>query len=403
MRARTPCKVLLAGARSLPQFAPRRYDSTTSDPSPSASTWQPILPPGTSPAYDAALKYLDNHKTSLLAKIDQIKASPDLSAAQLSSIDALEVEAYVNDPSHRRRFRQTKGVGEFGRPIVRHLAEKAWKKEGGLDLIMGRVFQNKVVPDVLPDIPPTNPLTLSIPQGTVAPALVMQSSTFEQPPRLTFQMFQHPSPPTPSQPSPSALYSLMMVDSDSPDHETRSYAERLHYLKTNIPLSVTAGQVNLFESQGDEVVAWEPPAPPKGSGRHRYIFVLVRQSQKVEIPTPERSDFRLRSYLSTLGDGAGSVVGITLFRSEWTENDNAYINRIWRDVRGVSDGAPVYKPAPKEEKYGKPLNALGQRAAALRQRAWERSLAEYESVGLAEGMREVTESLEREVEEENLQ
>lgn len=272
---------------------------------------------------------------------------------------------------------------------MRHLAERRWKKQGGLDLIMGRIYQNKVVPDVLPDLAPSNPLTLSVPAGIVEPGLTIDVKSLESPPVLHYQPFQHPAYPTPSDPHPSALYTLVALDPDTPNTTRHGYTQRLHYLKTNIPLSVVSGQTALIqEAGGNEIVGWEPHAPAPKTQKHRLIFVLLRQTNDSRVSGDTariselteaipRENFNLRSLMATFGFQLDSVVGVNLVRSEWTEENKEYVDKIWRDFRGIPE-APAFKEVSREVLYGRPPSSIQRRATELREKAWQRSLEEYE-------------------------
>jgi large subunit ribosomal protein L35 len=291
--------------RSCSHFA-IRYNSTapsssagTGNPSSSTTPWSPALPQGQHKAYDESLTYLHSLRDSLLSRISALKALPNPTPKQLRKIEALEVEAHVNDPSTRHIFRETRSAGLMDRPVIRHLAERKWKKEGGLDLIMGRVYQNKVVPDVIPDLAPTSPLTLQIKDGVIEPGIYLEPSKLEHPPRITWQCFQHPSLPSSLSDTPSAMYTLLTIDPDVPDSQNHTFSERIMSLKVDIPLSVVDGQVDLLsDTRGKEVFTWEPPAPPKGTDPHRYVTLLIRQSPSFIAPSiTSRESFSTRDFL----------------------------------------------------------------------------------------------------------
>lgn len=261
-------------------------------------------------------------------------------------------------------------------PVIRHLAERRWKKEGGLDLIMGRVYQNKVVPDLVPDLGPTSPLTITIDSTLVVePGLPVRPWKLDNPPRITFQPFSHPSQPTPGDPNPTGLNTLLLVDPDTPSPESQSFSQRLHYLKTDIPLSILTGETDLSSDIGRTLVPWEPPAPERGSGRHRYIFLLLLQPSpftSTSTITPRRENFDFRRFLSDNGFTNNSIVGINLFRSNWDESQAEFIDSVFRTHRGIEGGAPVYGKPPKEMKYGYPMGAAERRREEVRQGALER-------------------------------
>ena len=403
MRAALSSRTLAASSsRSSAFYAATRHHSSAA--SSSSLPWQPALEPGVSPAYDEALAYLKAHKEDRLSRLEDIRKSNEgLTAAQRRQMESLEVDALVNDPATRSKFRETQGVGQMDSPVIRHLAERRWKKEGGLDLIMGRVFQNKLVPDLVSDLAPTYPLTMSVAEGSIEPGLTLPSSLFEKPPRITFQPFHHPSDPKSNDPTPTALYTLLAIDLDDPSTSTHSFSQRLHYLKVNIPLSVMSGEIDLFSSVGEEVIAWEPPAPAQGSPKHRYVFVLQRQVGKLPLSSKltetSRSSFDLRKYMAGQGVSPASIVGISLLRSEWTQEDARYIDGIWREYRGQR--APAFTKTRSLEAYEKPPSALQKRAFAVRKQAWEAAMADMETVGLADGVSEAADAeLERDARQE---
>jgi phosphatidylethanolamine-binding protein (PEBP) family uncharacterized protein len=65
---------------------------------------------------------------------------------------------------------------------------------------------------------------------------------------------------------PKDLYTLICIDPDAPG----AASPWLHWLVINCSGTTV--------SSGNEIVSWAPPTPPPGSGIHRYIFQLYRQS-----------------------------------------------------------------------------------------------------------------------------
>ncbi|WWC64839.1 uncharacterized protein I303_107453 [Kwoniella dejecticola CBS 10117] len=386
---------------------PASSNAATSSSLPSSSTWQPALPAGASPAYDAALSYLSTHQTNTLSKLDDLRSKLDKTKPDpelLRRIDQLEIEAYANDPAVRRNFRETGGVGEMSKTIYRWLGEQKWRKEGGLDLLMQRLLQMKIVPDVLPALPPTFPLSLSANNSIIEPGSIQLPSTLSTPPVLKSQLYYHPSTPTESTPNPEALHTLLVLDPDAPSHETHSFQQRIHYLKTDIPLSVKSGEVNLTDpSVGKEILKWESPAPEQGTPNHRYVFLLFRQqaqrsssssSSSLSQSINAREDFDLRVYLQDNGLLVDDLIGVNMFRSKWSIEEEEYINDVHVKQRGAESGAPVYGKIPKEVKYGYPMSAKRQRKEEAREEAWQKAVAELE--GLAENVQGLSRSAEAE-------
>lgn len=73
------------------------------------------------------------------------------------------------------------------------------------------------------------------------------------------------------------LYTLLMLDPDAPSRINPANGEIRHWLVGNIP---AYGQV----ADGDTIAEYVGSGPPQGSGLHRYIFLLFKQSngQKID-------------------------------------------------------------------------------------------------------------------------
>ncbi|XP_076631635.1 protein D2 [Colletes latitarsis] len=66
------------------------------------------------------------------------------------------------------------------------------------------------------------------------------------------------------------LYTLVMTDPDAPTRKGYNREFR-HWLVGNIPEENVA--------KGEVLAEYVGPAPPKGSGKHRYVFLVYKQNQ----------------------------------------------------------------------------------------------------------------------------
>lgn len=354
-----------------------RHESTSAAAAAPAA-FEPALPAGAEPAYDAALAYIAEENKldrERLAKL-QAKAGSKPTPEQVRRIARLEVDAFVNDPAIRRTFKNTGGKGLFAQPVFRNLAERKWKKEGELDLIMQRVYQLGVIPDLLADHLPT--AAIRIAGGGIEAGSIQSSEQFATPPEITVQLFNHPVAGVTGSATPEAKYTLLVVDADAPNHETHSFVERLHFAKIDIPLSVVSDEVNLFTAAGKEVLAYEPFAPARGTGKHRYAFIVIKQGDAAPSAEIKRDGFDIRAFFTANDLTTSDVIAATLIRSQWTEEAADHIEKTYQEFRGQS--APEYGKPPKEAKYGMPLNARQQRAAEVRQEAYEGVIAEMQAL-----------------------
>lgn len=373
---------ILARASRLAPAGPSRLFIRAESTAASAPAFEPALPRGQEPAYDLALEYIEADNAALRKRLDALKAKAGANPTpeQAERIAQLEVNAWINDPATRRLFASTGGTGSMDRAVMRELAQRQWKREGGLDLLMQRLYQLGVVPDMLPDILPTADMTVATDGEQIEAGKMLSSSTFAKAPRVHVQLFNHPTTPSAAHPIPEAKFTLLVVDPDSPSHETHSFTQRVHYAKADISLSVLSGATDLMTAPGTELLTYEPPAPAKGSGKHRYVFLLVRQGD-VHHPVT-RDNFELREYLNEHKLSYKDVVAASLIRSQWTEEDAEFINSTYESFRG--EPAPEYGLPPKEMRYGYPLNAKQQRAEAIRQEAWDNVLQEIQNLGMGQ-------------------
>lgn len=64
-----------------------------------------------------------------------------------------------------------------------------------------------------------------------------------------------------------------------------------------------------------------PPHPPKGSGIHRYVTILLEQSENVSVGEVERQGFSLRNLMAAHNL---QPVGIHYFRTQWSPAVSAF-------------------------------------------------------------------------------
>ena len=83
------------------------------------------------------------------------------------------------------------------------------------------------------------------------------------------------------------LYTVAMVDPDAPSPGNPVNALWLHYLHVNLKGQHLMGQLKFAPSNTSAppsivLAAYAPPTPPQGSGRHRYVVSVYRQSRGIE-------------------------------------------------------------------------------------------------------------------------
>ncbi len=92
------------------------------------------------------------------------------------------------------------------------------------------------------------------------------------------------------------MYCIVAVDLDAPEpahsHEQGAVGRSspwLHWLVTDCPGGSTAA--------GKELVEYDGPTPPRAT--HRYVFVLLRQTAELTVPSFVRPNWSLKQFLET--------------------------------------------------------------------------------------------------------
>ncbi|KAL9889831.1 protein D3-like [Glossina fuscipes fuscipes] len=77
---------------------------------------------------------------------------------------------------------------------------------------------------------------------------------------------------------PNAYYTLIMTDPDAPSRREHQLREWQHWMVVNIPDKAL--------NKGEVLTAYVGSGPPKDTGLHRYVFLLYKQSEKLNFIEP---------------------------------------------------------------------------------------------------------------------
>ncbi|EDV48022.1 uncharacterized protein Dere_GG13347 [Drosophila erecta] len=125
------------------------------------------------------------------------------------------------------------------------------------------VFRShQVVPDVIPE-PPNQLLKVTYSNNLVAKDGVELTPT---------QVKDQPVVEWDAQ--PGAFYTLIMTDPDAPSRAEPKFREFKHWILANIAGNDLAS--------GEPIAEYIGSGPPQGTGLHRYVFLLYKQSGKLE-------------------------------------------------------------------------------------------------------------------------
>ncbi|KAF8525130.1 phosphatidylethanolamine-binding protein [Hysterangium stoloniferum] len=332
--------------------------------------WKKPLASGRVKAYDEALKYIRGDAANVRKDIEvvktqwkavkQLKEGDDWGAKELElrkKLEILEIQSKINLPEVRFRFMM--GRYPFFIPVYRHLTEQRWRKDGMLDLLMERLYQMHAVPDLLPTFHPSLDLHIQFPRTdghrtlrdrraanafyhTVEPGKFIAPELTINPPRVAATVFH----------TDTRLYTMLLLDPDVPNEETRSYQTYLHWLLPNIPLQASYRNIKIGPSTGrSSHTPYIPPHPQRGTPYHRYVLLLLphlNPTQKLTIPVftdQQRLGFDLREFSATWGLVLGPGGGAHMWREVWHEK----VSEIYSDILRIPE--PVYTRARKPDPY----------------------------------------------------
>jgi large subunit ribosomal protein L35 len=234
----------------------------------------------------------------------------------------------------------------MNRPIYRHLSDKKWREYKRL-ILMQRISQMHIVPDILPHLDPTAEVSLGFGRRNVQPGEFVDSRVSEVPARLNVQVFN----------KGERLVSVAIVDPDVPDEEKDSFGSRCHFLAVNIPLSPTSTSIHLSKlSEANQIVLpWLPPYAQKGAPYHRLAVFILQQNENEARPDTRldvealkkekgcnRDGFKMRRFLAN--QKHLEPIGVDLFRSKWDEGTAGVM------LRAGIEGANVEYTRKKPEK-----------------------------------------------------
>ncbi|EME47810.1 hypothetical protein DOTSEDRAFT_167188 [Dothistroma septosporum NZE10] len=293
-------------------------------------------------------------------------------------LEELKILADINDPIVKKKFED--GQADMSKPIYRYLADKDWRSYKRT-VLMQRIDQMTVTPDVLPKIDPTVETILSFPApGSTYRRRLVQHGDFvdsrisETAPQLQVRKFD----------KGEKLYTIAVINSDVPNVEKDGFDYRCHFLACNVPVSPTNGVIRLgsLDQNTQVVLPWLPAYAQKGAPYQRLSIWLLEQppaeevaagsgevapSKVIDLPGAKsqserqvkankkhytRENFILRS----LVDAYRLVpVGVDLFRTQWDEGTAEVMRRAGIVGWDVEFKRKRIEPLPykrlKEERY----------------------------------------------------
>lgn len=205
-------------------------------------------------------------------------------------------------------------LGDMSKPIYRFLADRKWR-EYRRKILVQRITQMNVIPDVLPHCDPVVETKLYFDRRQIQPGEFVEALKSKDAPKLDVQLFE----------GGEKLVTIAVVDSDVPNVEKDSFDYKTHFLAVNVPISATSTKVDLAQLLEDSqvVLPWLPPVAQKGSPYHRLSLFIMEQKDSKPLDfaaVKAREVSRDNTLLRTLQTRYHlKAIGAHLFRTQWDD------------------------------------------------------------------------------------
>ncbi|XP_056325174.1 39S ribosomal protein L38, mitochondrial [Danio aesculapii] len=155
-----------------------------------------------------------------------------------------------------------------------------------------------------------------------------------------------------------SLWTLLLTSPD--EHLLDGEQEYLHWLVGNIPGRAVAS--------GDQICPYLSPFPAKGTGLHRFIFILFKQDALVDFgsdvrPVPcdslKQRSFQTLDFYRKHQDLI-TPAGLAFFQCQWDQSVTQTFHNILKMREPVFEyqRPPVYHPPQRKYPHGQPLRYL---------------------------------------------
>ncbi|KAF8609940.1 PEBP-like protein [Ceratobasidium sp. AG-I] len=198
----------------------------------------------------------------------------------------------------------------------------------------------KIVPDLLPVFKPSSLLYLTYGNSSLrsAAGLVLPGKKFakdvtEDKPEISLEG-----------PGWPGAYVFFLLDPDAPSRSDPKWAQVRHMFAGNLTVSDKWGPVPnsvVLKNLTGAVNDYMPPAPPAGTGPHRYVALLYAQPRDFDysfLNTTARKGFNLTEF--AVRSGLGTPLAGTFLTVKVKEEDNGYwllvIRGIWSYWRQIA-------------------------------------------------------------------
>lgn len=141
---------------------------------------------------------------------------------------------------------------------------------------------------------------------------------------------------------------VVMTDPDAPSHDNPEWAEFCHWIhKIQLPTRKEGGEVihNAGKQTSEEIVPYASPAPPKDTGKHRYVLLVLeggKDGKDVKGPSEDQrkkwgNEKAGTSVQKWAEENGLTPIGANYFYAEAQKEQS--VDEINHDKRGLAAGS----------------------------------------------------------------
>lgn len=327
-------------------FAEKNGPASITEPAQRAAYHSPLH---IDEVFKASYELLEQQSDAYYAKIDalEVQKAQITDKAQLEKlqrrIDQLLIKAEAKNPEVLYNSRFSPQNMDTTHPVYRKYMKEAWK-DYDLMITMQRLEQLKMIPDTLATLDPSAHVTVSFPNNTepefageITPGVILPTFAVSRPPQITVTNFERIDK--------EELYTVLVVNPDTPDLEANSFSTTLHYGLHNVALDNVNRTISP-KFQDDEHVfkPYEPLVPEKNAQTQRACLWVLKQSQRLLNVNPDSAHFDIRAFVE---HHELEPVGAHIWRQQYDRSTNSV-----RSEYGLSAGRVfhrVRKPYPMSD------------------------------------------------------
>lgn len=245
--------------------------------------------------FKKAYSFLENESSEVYKKLSNEK---DTEKADLLLIES---EKYNPEVIYNQLY-SSENL-DLSQPVYRDFLYNKWKSHD-LMVLMQRLESLHVIPDTLPTLDPKVDVKVRFPhndtaefQQWVVPGTILPAFAVAQPPSIQIQDFDNIA-------NENQLYTVVVVNPDTPDVENNSYTTSIHYGLANVSLNNVDNTISpeklLNSEQAWSFSEYLPLTPEKNTANHRACLWVFKQNGSVAIDKiASGSTFDIRQFAAS--------------------------------------------------------------------------------------------------------